>query len=58
VQEKGEGVRILFLKSKDKYNELKAVGTFPDVEAGEKLWVELSHDKIGIYDKETGKIIV
>jgi hypothetical protein len=37
---------------------LKAVGSFPDVEAGDKLGVELSKEKIGIYDKETGKIIV
>jgi glycerol transport system ATP-binding protein len=57
IQEKGEGVRILFLKSKEKLNELKAVGTFPDIEAGDTLWVEMTQDKIRIYEKETGRIV-
>jgi glycerol transport system ATP-binding protein len=57
IQEKGEGVRILFLKSKDELNELKAVGTFPDVQAGDRLWVDLPQDKIRIYEKETGRIV-
>ena len=52
IQEKGEGVRILYLQSKEKYNELKAVGTFPNIEAGQKVWLQFPTDKVRIYDKK------
>jgi glycerol transport system ATP-binding protein len=57
VEEKGEGLRVLYLKSKGDKNELKVVGSFMDINAGEEIWIEFPEDKIRIYDSETGKIV-
>jgi len=57
IQEKGEGVRILYLRSKERHNELKAVGTFQDIVSGKDVWVQFPANKIRIYDKESGEII-
>ncbi len=56
IQEKGEGIRILYLKSKEKYNELKAVGTYKEIVAGDKVWVHFPMNKIRIYDKANDTI--
>ncbi|MBN2324988.1 MAG: ABC transporter ATP-binding protein [Spirochaetes bacterium] len=58
IQEKGEGLRILYLTSKEKRNELKAVGTFPDIKSGSEVWVLFPAGKIRIYDKESGKTVL
>jgi len=58
TQEKGEGLRILYLKSKEKLNELKAVGTFPGFESGKDVGVQFPTNKIRIYDNESGEIII
>jgi glycerol transport system ATP-binding protein len=57
VEEKGEGVRVLYLKSMEGRNELRAVGKFLDIQPGDDLWVEIPPDKIRIYDRETGQIV-
>lgn len=57
IQEKGEGVRVLYLKSKDGYNELKAVGTFADIKAGEKVWVHFPIEELRVYDKKSEQIV-
>jgi glycerol transport system ATP-binding protein len=58
VEEKGEGVRVLYLKSREGRNELKAVGKFLGIQPGDDLWVEIPPDRIHIYDRETGQIVV
>jgi glycerol transport system ATP-binding protein len=58
IQEKGEGLRILYLKSKEELNELKAVGTFPGFKSGSDVWVQFPVNKIRIYDKESGKTVI
>jgi glycerol transport system ATP-binding protein len=57
VEEKGEGVRVLYLKSKEGKNELKVVGRYISISAGMDVWVEFPEDKIRIYDSETGQIV-
>jgi glycerol transport system ATP-binding protein len=58
IQEKGEGLRVLYLKSKEKQNELKAVGTFPGFESGRDVWIQFPTNKIRIYNKESGKTVI
>ncbi len=58
IQEKGEGLRILYLRSKEKRNELKAVGTFTDFKSGSDVWVLFPTNKIRIYEKESGKTVL
>jgi glycerol transport system ATP-binding protein len=57
VEEKGEGVRVLYLKSKGGKNELKVVGSYTGVSAGKDVWIEFPEDKIRLYDHETGQIV-
>lgn len=57
IQERGEGVRILYLKSSEKQNMINAVGSFPDISAGDNVWVQLPTDKIRIYDQESEEIV-
>jgi len=58
IEEKGRGVRVLYLKSEKGQNEIKALGSHFDVRKGDKLWVQFPRDKIRIYDKESEQIIV
>jgi glycerol transport system ATP-binding protein len=57
VEEKGEGVRVLYLKSKGGKNELKVVGSFTDISSDKDIWINFPEDKIRIYDHETGEIV-
>lgn len=57
IEEKGRGVRILYLKSKNNQNEIKASGSFSDICAGDKVWVQFPGDKIRIYDKGSEQLI-
>jgi glycerol transport system ATP-binding protein len=57
IQERGEGVRILYLKSSEKQNIINAVGSFPDISAGDNVWVQFPADKIRIYDQENEEIV-
>jgi glycerol transport system ATP-binding protein len=57
VEEKGEGVQVLYLKSKERKNELKVVGSFKNISAGTDVWIEFPEDKIRIYDSETEQIV-
>lgn len=57
VEEKGEGIRVLYLKSKDRKNELKAVGRFAEFRSGTDVWVDIPLDKVHIYDYESEQIV-
>jgi glycerol transport system ATP-binding protein len=57
VEEKGEGIRVLYLKSRDRKNELKAVGRFTGFRSGTDVWVDIPLDKVHIYDYESEQII-
>ncbi len=58
IEEKGRGVRILYLKSKNNQNEIKALGTFSDVSTGDKVWIQFPRDKVRIYDKKGQQITI
>jgi glycerol transport system ATP-binding protein len=57
VEEKGEGVRVLYLRSKGQKNELKAVGKFTGIQSDMDVWVDIPLEKILIYDYESEEII-
>jgi glycerol transport system ATP-binding protein len=57
VEEKGEGIRVLYLKSHEKRNELKAVGRFPGIQSGSTVWVRIPLEKVHIYDYESEQIV-
>jgi len=57
VEEKGEGVRVLYLQSPEKKNEVKAVGKFLQIESGKKVWVRFPVEKMRIYNSETEHIV-
>ncbi|MBE0479053.1 ABC transporter ATP-binding protein, partial [Candidatus Aerophobetes bacterium] len=57
IEERGRGVRVLYLKSKNKQNEIKASGSYFDISAGDKVWVEFPHDKVKTYDEEGKRIV-
>jgi len=57
VEEKGEGIRVLYLSSKEKKNELKAVGKFAGVQSGMDVWVDIPLENILIYDYESEEIV-
>jgi len=58
IEEKGRGVRILYLKSENNQNEIKALGTFSDVSTGDKVWIQFPRDKVRIYDKKGQQITI
>jgi glycerol transport system ATP-binding protein len=57
IQEKGEGVRVLYLESVNKRNQLKAVGSFPGMTTGAEVWVQFPANKIRLYNKDSGEIV-
>jgi hypothetical protein len=40
------------------HNELRAVGSFPDIISGKDVWVQFPAGKIRLYYKESGEIMV
>ncbi len=57
VEEKGEGIRVLYLRSKEGKNELKAVGRFTGIRSGTDVWVGIPLDKVHLYDYESEQIV-
>ena len=57
IQERGEGLRIVYLQSSSRQNKLCAVGQFPKISAGDDVWVKFLEDKIIMYDKDSEKIV-
>ncbi len=57
IEEKGGGVRVLYLRSKNNQNEIKASGSYFDISTKDRLWVKFPDEKVKIYDEE-GKLII
>ena len=57
IEEKGRGIRVLYLRSENNRNEIKASGGYHDISVGDKVWVVFPADKVKLYDM-WGKRIV
>lgn len=57
IEEKGEGIRVLYLKSRERKNEIKAVGKFSGITSGADIWVDIPLEKLHLYDFESGQIV-
>lgn len=57
IEEKAGGVRLLYLRSKNNQNEIKALGSYFDISVKDRLWVKFPDERVKIYDEE-GKQIV
>jgi len=57
IEEKGGGVRVLYLRSKNNQNEIKASGSYFDISAKDRLWVKFPDEKVKIYDEEGKRIV-
>lgn len=58
IEEKGRGIRVLYLKSKNNQNEIKASGNYFDIFPKDKVWVKFPEDKIKIFDEKGKRIEV
>lgn len=57
IVEKGGGVRVLYLRSKNNQNEIKASGSYFDISVKDRLWVKFPDEKVMIYDEEEKRIV-
>lgn len=50
IEEKGRGIRVLYLRPENNRNEIKASGGYYDISVGDKVWVVFPADKVKLYD--------
>lgn len=56
IEEKGRGIRVLYLRSESGRNEIKASGSYYEVSIGDKVWVTFPIDKVKLYDAQGKKL--
>jgi len=57
IEERAGGVRLLYPRSKNNQNEIKALGSYFDISVKDRLWVKFPDERVKIYDEEGKRIV-